>query len=185
LGRGNRGKVLFLAGDGAAVEQGVPLADMDWPGISNLSETRVCAAFGVPPIIAGLRAGLENGTYSNFEQANKVFAEGKIAPLWSKLDKTFTRGLLRDEGESNRALRIAHDTREVKALQEDQDKRADRGVKLFAGGLAELDESRAIAGLPPLPNNEGKFRVLPMGLSPITGEDEPPPKDDGTGNIEE
>lgn len=181
LGRGRRGNPLFVSGEGAAIEQSAPLSDLDWPGISNLSETRICAAFGVPPIIIGLRAGLENGTYSNFEQAIKIFFEGTISPLWSMSGASLTRGLLRDEGESSRAIRIHHDTKEVKALQEDQDKKVDRANKAFAGGLVDLDTSRSWIGEPPLPNNEGKFRVLPMGLMPTNMPPEVPPKDDGSG----
>jgi HK97 family phage portal protein len=187
LGRGRRGNPLFVSGEGAAIEQSAPLSDLDWPGISNLSETRICAAFGVPPIIIGLRAGLEHGTYSNFEQAIKVFFEGTVAPLWSMLGVTFTRGLLRDEGESNRAIRVHHDTKDVKALQEDQDKKIDRANKAFSGGLVDLDVARSWIGEGPLPNGEGKFRVLPMGLMPTgpAAPDETPDKDDGTANGDE
>lgn len=184
LGKGKRGKNIFLSGEGAGIEQPKPLSDLDWPGISNLSETRICAAFQTPPIIIGLRAGLENGTYSNFEQAIKIFFEGKIAPIWTMFDAVFTRSLLRDEGETSRAIRVAHDTQNVKALQEDQDKKVDRANKIFAGGLADLDYARGLIGLPPLPKGEGKFRVLPMALIPSNAPEETPPKDDGKGTPE-
>ena len=75
VGRGQRGSPLFLEGESARVDMIAPLKDLDWPGLTSLNETRICATFGVPPIVIGLRSGLEHGTYANFEQAERMIEE--------------------------------------------------------------------------------------------------------------
>lgn len=164
LGKGRRGKTLFMSGEDVSIDFPAPLKDLDWKGVSNLSETRICAAFGVPPIIIGLRSGLENATYSNYEQALKSFMNGTMVPLWYMHDSAMTRGLLRDEGESDDSIQLYHDTTDVQALQEDQDKRAERASKLFSGSLSTRNESRTIAGLDPLPPEQGNVYLVPLGL---------------------
>ncbi len=186
LSRGNRGKTLFMEGEGAKIEQATPLKDLDWPGLSALSETRICSAFGVPPIIVGLRSGLETATYSNYEQAIKSFMQGTVVPLWSMLDAGYTRGLLADEGESDGRVEIYHDTTQIRALQEDEDKRADRANGMLAAGAIMRNEHRKLVGLPPLPREQGDVFLMPMSTVEVpAGQAAPtgkPPKDQGTGN---
>jgi HK97 family phage portal protein len=191
LGKGRRGKPIFLEGEGATIEQQAPLKDLDWPGLSALSETRICAAFQVPPILIGLRSGLENATYSNYEMAEKSFYQGTMAPLWSLVDAAFTRGLLRDEGEQNDALQCYHDTGDVRALQDDEAEIADRAVKLFSAGLITRNRAREIVGEDALRPEQGDVFVMPMSLieTPLATDAKPaappadtPPKDIGSGN---
>ncbi|KKN10480.1 hypothetical protein LCGC14_1036290, partial [marine sediment metagenome] len=99
IGPGARGDALFVAGEGATVTFPSAPTDIDWPGTSSLAETRICAALGVPPILVGLRAGLERSTYSNYEQALKAFYSTTMKPLWNLLASGYERGLLIDEGD--------------------------------------------------------------------------------------
>ncbi|GMV82124.1 MAG: hypothetical protein AMXMBFR7_33080 [Planctomycetota bacterium] len=171
LGRGNRGKPLFMEGEGAKIEIPSPMSDLDWPGLTGLNEARICSAFGVPPILIGLRVGLDSATYSNYEMAERSFYTGKMAPLWSKLDAGLTRGLIVAEREDRR-LELYHDTEEVPAMQEDRDKAATRAGALFGAGLATRNEAREMAGLEMLPPARGDVFVLPLNLVevPMSGE---------------
>ena len=182
MGDGGRGRTVFMQGEGAKVEPIPPVGELDWPGLTGLSETRICSAFGVPPIVAGLRAGLENATYSNYAQALGAFYEGTMVGLWQLLDAALTRGLLTDEGETD-AAEIYHDTGAVKGLKEDADKRAARAAALFAAGLCTRNEAREMAGLESLDAGGDTF-VLPMNLietpaAQLGQPQEPPPKDTG------
>jgi len=183
LGRGRRGRPLFMEGDGAKLEQTAPLKDLDWPGMSALSETRICAAFGVPPIIIGLRSGLESATYSNFAQAMIAFMQGTMVPLWNWLDNGLTRGLLRDEGVMDERKQIYHDTSGVRALQDDEDKISDRAIKMFAAGLITRNRARELSGEEKLDGPKGDVLVMPMNQMEIPAdgkiENEVPPKDTG------
>jgi HK97 family phage portal protein len=185
LGKGKRGRTLFLEGEGASVEQGVPLKDMDWPGLSMLSETRICAAFGVPPILVGLRSGLQTATYSNYEQAIKAFLQGTMVPTWTMLDTGLTRGLLTDELEPDEALEVYHDTEVVAALQEDRDKRAVRVVQLYHAGLISKGRAMELLGEEAPKDGTENTYVMPMNLIEVGAGAPPPekpPKDNGTSN---
>jgi HK97 family phage portal protein len=181
LSKGKRGRTLFLEGDGATVEQGAPLKDLDWPGLSALSETRICAAFGVPPILIGLRSGLDASTYSNYEQALKSFAHGTMLPTWFMLSAGLTRGLLTDEGETDGTTEVYHDTDEVKALQEDMDKQAERAIRLLQAGVINRNRAREIVGEEPLTDGTGEVYILPMNMIETGGNQaDIPPKDNGS-----
>jgi HK97 family phage portal protein len=144
LSPGRRGSPLFLEGADASIELTAPLKDLDWPGLTSLSETRICSAFGVPPIVIGLRSGLERATYSNFEQAEKTFYEGTVTPLWTLLNRALTRGLLLDEGDT--AWSVYHDTEDVHALEPVRSALCDRAIRLFEAGLISRNRAREIAG---------------------------------------
>ena len=64
---------------------------MDWPGLTSLAEARICAAFGVPAIIAGARIGIENGSqYANYSTARRSFYVETMQPLWTAVGAAFT-----------------------------------------------------------------------------------------------
>lgn len=169
LGRGHRGRPLFLQGEGAKLEMPAPLKDLDWPGMTALSETRICAAFGVPPILIGLRSGLESATYSNYEQAERSFAQGTMAPLWGLLDAAFTRAFARDEGED---VECYHDQDAVPAMREDAVRACDRATKLFASSLITRNEAREMAGMESLPPERGDVFIIGLNVieTPLAGE---------------
>lgn len=167
LGDGNRGRTVFMQGEGAKVDAIPPIAELDWPGLTGLSETRICGCFGVPPIVVGLRAGLEHATYSNYEQALRAFYQGTLVSIWNMLDASLTRGLLRSEPAFNGdpLAEIYHDTSDVRGLQESAVESADRATKLFAGSLITRDEGREMAGLDKLgPERGGDVFVTPISL---------------------
>jgi HK97 family phage portal protein len=144
LGKSNRGRPFFLEGENASMEMMAAMKDIDWPGLTSLNEARICSAFGVPPIIIGLRCGLESATYSNYQQAERSFYQGTMLPLWAQSGLAFTHGLLRDEGDYE--YEIYHDVEKLLPLAEDADRRAERAVKLFTGGLITRNEARSLAG---------------------------------------
>lgn len=166
VGRGKRGSPLFLEGKEAGIELIAPLKDLDWPGLSNLNETRICAVFGVPPILVGLRSGLETATYSNYEQAMEAFYKGTMVPLWKSLDAALTRGLITNEGET-RDLHLCHDLKDIKHLSEDQNETATRAGTLLQGSVCTRNESRAMVGLPPLMPELGEVFLVPMGMQEV------------------
>lgn len=191
LRRGKRGKSVFLSGDGAKFDMPAPLADLDWPSLTSLGETRICACFGVPAIIVGLRAGLERSTFANYGEARRSFYQDTMVALWSKLDGDLTRGLLLDEGEKNEALEVYHDTTDVKGLQEDSTQMAQRATTLFNGSLITRNEARELAGMEKLDGPQGDVFVVPMsmtevplGSAGVPPAPEVPPKDAGSANQE-
>lgn len=131
FGRGKRGEIAFLGGN-AKIEIMNPLKDMDWPGLTGLSETRICAAAGVPPILIGARAGLDRSTYSNYEQAKKAFYLSTMAPLWEDIADDLT---LSFQDELGSALRFRFRYDALPEFQGDENQKATRVIQLFSAGL--------------------------------------------------
>jgi len=179
LSNGGRGKTVFMQGEGARSEQVKPASDLDWPGLTNLCETRICAAFQVPPIIIGLRSGLDAATYANYELAEKTFYRGTMLPTWTLLDSGLTKGLIQDEGDDANKFCVYHDLTNVRALREDEDKIALRAERLYHAGLITKNkaiEMIGLAGIGPV----GDVYVMPMNLV-TDGMNETPLKDAGVG----
>jgi HK97 family phage portal protein len=151
VGRGKRGNALLMPRE-CEVDIVNPLSDLDWPGLTSLIETRICAALGTPAIIAGVRAGLDRATYSNYEQAKRAWYTGTLAPLWDMLAAALTMHLLRAEGEKRLELRARYD--ELPEFQEDKTAAANRATTLFNADIISRDEAREDIDLPPDPEWE-------------------------------
>jgi len=168
-GARNWDKPAFLGGV-EPVPLGLNLGEMLYPDVRDAIETHVCTAFGVPPGLVGTMAGLARNTFSNYESSVRHYYDGTIAPLWARLDGTFTRALLPEFDPSGR-LEFGFDTSEIKALQEDETPRWQRATAALGAGLATLDDARAEVGLPPLPGKAGNVLLLPFSATPTRPED--------------
>jgi phage portal protein BeeE len=186
IGRGNRGGPLFIGGKESSAEMVAPLKDLDWPGLTGLSEARMCASIGVPAIVAGLRVGLEHGTYSNFEQAERSFYNRTMLMVWSFLEGMLTRGLLWDESD-DRSLSFRHDLSGIKQLQYDRAETAGIALNLFHGGLIDRNRGLEMVGEPPVDGRFGEVYLQPINLIEVLPDGEPlhelpAPADDADAN---
>lgn len=119
-GTANAYKTLFMGG-GAKVELvGRDFVQMDFKAVQGASETRIAAAFGVPPVIVGLSEGLQAATYSNYGQARRRFADGTMRPLWRNMAGSLARIIRVPPG-----AELWYDDRDIPFLQEDMKDRAD------------------------------------------------------------
>lgn len=158
FGKGKRGRPMFVEGNGT-VELINPLADLDWPGLTGLGETRLCAAFGVPPIVVHVRAGLDRATYSNYEQAFRAMCVNTMTAHWDALDDSLTRAFLyTEDGEEELCFRSRYD--ELAEFQEDKDKVNARIIARFQAGVISRDEAREELGYDPDPEFEDQQRQL-------------------------
>ena len=165
VGIGKRGNVMILdPGDEAEIME--PLKDFDWPAMDDLIESRICSAFGVPPILVGLRVGLEHSTYSNYGTARQSFYTETLRPLWTALGDALTLSLCRNEGEQR--LKISFDLSDVTELQEDLDKRAARAQLLYAARLITKNEARDLVDMEPAADGTGEeYDVRPEPATPF------------------
>ena len=116
-------------------------------------ETRIAAQFGIPCLVAGLRAGLIRSTYSNSEQANKAAWTNCLVPLQKSFASEWTRQLLPlFPGSDGMTVEYLHS--EVGVLQEDKMARRDTARKDFAAGVLTHEEVRAEQGRSPLSDAE-------------------------------
>jgi len=93
--------------------------------LHRIPEERISAVLGVPAIVAGLGAGLENATYSNARELREMFTEQKLIPLWRADAAKLNTSLLPDFTRTRNAF-IEFDITNVRALQEDENEKYTR-----------------------------------------------------------
>lgn len=165
----NWGKVPILSGGMDVKKIGSSIDELAYPQLRALTEAHICSAFRVPPIIAGVQAGIEASTYSNYEQARKAFFEDTVSGLWMRLDGALTRGLL-PEFASDESVSLEFDLSGVAALQEDKQKVWERALDALSRGGITINQFHAAVGLPGL-GGDGDILYLPISVQPIRPED--------------
>lgn len=131
--------------------------DMAIRELSKLPEERICAVFGIPPMVLGLGAGLERSTMANMEQAFEAACENFLVPLWDDLAEVFTESLL-PEYEANTDTNVfVLDYSNVKALQEDADALHARAREDFKANLIDRERAKQMIGEDPGPEDKGVY----------------------------
>jgi len=152
-GRGKRGSSFIIGKEDAMIPFG-GLPDLDLPGLMASSESRICAALGVPPLLIQSRIGLEKATYSNAEQMTKNFYQTTMARYWKQLASVLTRGLLQDQrvsaGRGGDRIEFQFAYEELPEFREDANSEATRLVSLAQNQIVTLGEVREELGFPPI-----------------------------------
>jgi SPP1 gp7 family putative phage head morphogenesis protein len=142
---------------------------MDFPNLRKITETRLCAVFKVPPIVAGTYAGLEQATYANYTEARKAFMQTTIIPMYRDFDTVLNRTLAPEFGPG---VRVRSDISALAALAEDTDAVWARATAALAAGGILVNDFRAEVGLDPVEG--GNVFLWPMMLQPTPAEPETP-----------
>jgi HK97 family phage portal protein len=119
-GVSNAYKTMFLAAGADVTPIGTDLQQLEFKVTQGAGETRIAAAAGVPPVVAGFSEGLAAATYSNYAQARRRFADQTIRPLWRN-----ACGSLQNVVNTPKDARLWYDVKDVSALQEDRIDAAD------------------------------------------------------------
>lgn len=113
-------KTLYLGGGAKVQIVGSDLKQLDFKNTQGAGETRIAAAGGVPPVIAGFSEGLQAATYSNYSQARRKFVDGTVRPLWRNM-----AGSLEVIVPPAPGSRLWYDDRDIAFLREDAKDRAE------------------------------------------------------------
>lgn len=116
VGIDKAGKTLHLYPGADATIVGSNLKEIEFKVVQGHGETRIAAAAGVPPIIAGLSEGLESATYSNYAQAVRRFGDGTAHPIWQNLAGSMER-VIPPPGPD---VRLWYDSDNVPFLRQDE-----------------------------------------------------------------
>lgn len=147
FGGQNRGRPLVMTGGQMKVDVvSFSPQQMDLKALRRVPEERISAVLGVPAILAGLGAGLDRATYSNAGELREFFTEQKLAPLWRLFGAQLTAQLLPDF-DDRPGVALGFDTRDVRALQDDQDKLFARWLDAVRTGAATVADFRRAVGL--------------------------------------
>lgn len=98
---------------------GADMKSMDFTAVQSAGEARIAMAAGVPPIVAGLAAGLEAATYSNYGMAMRAFADLWARPTWRSACSALAMLIDVPDG-----AQLWYDTTEIAALREGEQDRA-------------------------------------------------------------
>lgn len=127
-GAANAYRTLWLANGADVKIVGADLEQLDFKVVQGSGETRIAAASGIAPLIAGLSEGLMSATYSNYGQARRSVSDIWLRPQWraaaGALESVLT--VPSDAG------RLWYDERDVPFLQEDLKDDADIAAQRMA-----------------------------------------------------
>jgi HK97 family phage portal protein len=142
-GGANRGMPVFLEAGMTVQKMAMNLEEMAFEVLKNVPETRICAVFRVPPVIAGVNAGLKRSDYGD-KHARRGFVEDTLASLWRQFSAEMESGLHEDfYGD----WILQFDLSKVRALQEDESQVWTRVTRAWQAGLIKRSTGKRILGI--------------------------------------
>lgn len=161
-GGDNRGGIAFLQKGMTVQPLGLNLKDLEFPDLRTISESRICMALGVPPILVGAKVGLDRSTFANYHEAVESWWQGPLWSLQRKFQDAFAGALLPTPVGKKRIM-LAWDNSEVPSLKESESARWERATTALARGGITRNDFRQVVGLAPVPN--GDVFLTPAGVA--------------------
>lgn len=158
----HRGEPIIMTGPTKLDTFGYDPSQMNLAELRRIPEERVCGALGVQPAACGLGAVLEQAKFANMQQAREASWEEGILPTQRDIAETIALRLLPLYEQNPEQFDVMFDVSMVRALSEDQDKIAERAVRLLNGGVVTLAEARSMIGVE-VDDDQNVYR-LPLSL---------------------
>jgi len=171
-GPANLHRLAVMDEDASYEQLGSSMADVAFPELRDTVESRICMAFGVPPILIGSVVGLNRATYSNYREARQSFFTETLTPLSLRIVRFLNHCL---EYEFPDQGYIDVDFNNVAALTEDADKLATRLSVAWNDGLISMNEARSAMGFDPIPAGDVRKVSLQSIEIPLDSVAPPPP----------
>ena len=137
----NAGRPLLLEGGLDWKAMSLSPKDMDFMEAKHTAAREIALAFGVPPMLLGIPG---DNTYSNYQEANRVFWRQSVLPLAQRIGCSLAQWLAPAFGAG---LRIAVDTDRIDALAAD---RAALWDRVSNAAFLTLNEKREAVGYGPV-----------------------------------
>jgi len=147
--------------------------DMTLRELRRIPEERISAVLGVPAIVAGLGAGLDRSTYSNYAEAREAAYESTIIPLQRIMASVIKRQFLREYETDLQSWKVGFDLSGVRILQEDENKKTERINSQVVGGVLKVKDAQKLAGVPV--DDTQDFYLRPYNLMAVTSGPAPEP----------
>jgi HK97 family phage portal protein len=155
----NYNSLAILDEDASYEPLSVDPGNMAMPELRDTIESRICMAFGIPPIIIGSVVGLDRATYSNYKEARRSFWDETMIGLITKITR-FLNYAIADEFPGNDQVTV--DFAQVRSLVDDKDSLTTRINTQFTSGIITLNEAREELGYDPI--EDGSIRRLPLNI---------------------
>lgn len=145
--------------------------DMAFPELDARTETRICNAFNIDPIVANARAGLDVSSYNNKSQATKDWYYSFVVGTWKMYAASFGQQMLPKWNYDPREYYAAFHTEDVYALTEDKEKMRRFWLDAAKANKITTNEFREHIDLDPLDDPEADKIPTPQqfGLPPAGG----------------
>jgi len=139
-GARNAGRPLLLEGGLDWKPMSLSPKDMDFMEAKHTAAREIALAFGVPPQLLGIPG---DNTYSNYQEANRVFFRACVLPSANRIGAALAHWLAPAFGE----VRVIADADQIDALASD---RAALWGRITDAPFLTLNEKRAVVGYGPL-----------------------------------
>lgn len=169
-----RGEPLVLSGKTKVDQFGFSPEELTMRELRRIPEERVTAVMGVPAIVAGLGAGLDRSTFTNYNEAREAAYEESIIPTQRALAEEIRFQLLPSfEGrDSEWRFRFGFDLSKVRVLQTDEVRRLEKLSMGVRDGWVQVAEPREHAGLDV--TDADRVYLRPMNAQTIVAGELPP-----------
>ena len=159
--------IAVIDAEGDYQQVGVDLDQLDLTSLTNMTESRICAAFGVPPVIVGANVGLERSTYSNYSEARRHLWDETLVPIYVRLAQKLDVELRTEfDGPELGSVYAAFDLSQVRALQEKVDQLWSRAANALRAGGITINMFLSVVGLDRL-GEEGDVFLFPANAVPV------------------
>jgi HK97 family phage portal protein len=136
-GTANAGRPMVLEGGLDWKAMSLTPKDMDFMEAKHSAAREIALAFGVPPMLLAIPG---DNTYSNYQEASRVFWRQTVLPLAGRIGNALTQWLAPAFGEG---LALAVDTDRIEALAPD---RAALWERVSKASFLTVNEKRAAVG---------------------------------------
>jgi len=138
-GTRNAGRPLLLEGGLDWKAMSLSPKDMDFMEAKHTAAREIALAFGVPPQLLGIPG---DNTYSNYQEANRVFFRATVLPLANRIADALSAWLAPAFG-----ARLVVDADQIDALAGD---RAALWTRITDAPFLTINEKRALVGYAPV-----------------------------------
>lgn len=127
----------------------------------------ICRAFRMPPHMI---QDLTRSTYSNIEVQGTEFVQHCLLPHLKRWEAAISRDLIADD------TRFFAEHNVNGLLRGDSAAQSSFLTSMLDRGIFDIDEARSYLGMPPLPAEAGKLRLVPLNMQTVAAATAGPPQ---------
>jgi HK97 family phage portal protein len=166
FGGDRRGEPMVMTGKTKVEQFGFSPDQLLLRDLRKVPEERVTAVLGIPASVAGLGAGLDRNTFTNYGEARSAAYEQGIIPTQKIMGEDVRFQLLTDFEPDVHTLKFGFDLSQVRVLLEDQLKVTQAHDAAVRGGWEMVSEARRAKGLEVDEERDNVF-LRPLNVSTI------------------
>jgi HK97 family phage portal protein len=127
---------------------GSSLNELEVSHLDARVESRICMIFDIPPILAGVKVGLDRSTFSNYAEARRSWWEDSIIPRYEDLLDEMQNDLGAEFGVDGKNAVVAFDYSRTPVAVSREAERMAQLVEAYKNGAVTKNELRDALGLP-------------------------------------